>query len=492
MFPIENDSDDPDQDGIYFRNVSESDSYYSFLEAGLGSPSCPFFPGPEVTDSDNLFWFDNFNAHPNEVLNIFLLNDPPEYTSCLKEANLALVDKPTEIIPDDILRTAWGGIAIKNTSSSYHGHTLIQNYYSFYKDLVGIGELSKLRDDVPWFPGKYHSIKCTVLDQFAILLNHEIGHILGLWHSDSTNSILMNTEGYPGIPLTKDNNNSTMSYNSNNLHKTFTSSQLSYMHCGLEDPSSYISSLLLQSDDIVHICSEAVQGPIVVLSGDITAINTEGETIESSANTDVKGDINYDANRAIKLTPGFHANPNIGCLDLNINPELYVTCRDLTISDLDSEWNLGENNCFSDRGFHVGNGFECWEDLSEFRQADEKGSASLFGQPFTCGHDHSAEHHHGHGTRKMEDIQSNNKIAIHPNPVGHTLHIQFSSNDLNAVEDAKIELLDVLGRTLNINIQQPNSEVGNIDMRNLKTGLYWVIIKDKKGKVLHREGVVKK
>jgi bifunctional DNase/RNase len=77
-----------------------------------------------------------------------------------------------------------------------------------------------------------------------------------------------------------------------------------------------------------------------------------------------------------------------------------------------------------------------------------------------------------------ESTISNEMFAVYPNPVNNTLNISLVSNTLD-VEMNKVTISDVNGRI----IKEFNSNLNQLDVQDLNSGVYFLNIETSNGKV---------
>jgi len=84
-----------------------------------------------------------------------------------------------------------------------------------------------------------------------------------------------------------------------------------------------------------------------------------------------------------------------------------------------------------------------------------------------------------------KSIEETASINIHPNPVKDELNISFINN---SIKNYDIQLVDMTGNILYSIITRTNQ---TINMNKYSTGLYYIIIKDKSGKMIRKEKIIK-
>ncbi len=472
LFPFESDLDsyDPDQDGIYFWDVDQVSPYMNY-STDISS-NCPSDLGLNYYNHNQ--WYDIVKRHTSEAINIILVNDHPDYIECIRELNENIpppIPPATEVEGNLIKKIPSRGVA--NGFLATNSYLVLAGFYTHYHNLFG------MREDFPWFSGGYIREKCSVMSIYGQLLIHEVGHNLGLYHTNAlNNSSLGSCDGINNISLHYNNN--FMSYTPNLQREVFTPCQLSFMHCNLENPNSTVHSYLLKDTDVVQYCSEEV-GTDFTMSGNIEPGIYSYRNIYTENNTNaigMNGNIEIEASRSIVLSEGFSSNILNAWNDvkLNIDPDMYETCSSTNIFNFPDFSNMTQGGCNDSGGFHVGPGFDfgCHSALGARLAQGPDARNSHYPMVSYCGHDHKQEN-------PEEFIKDNNKdggsLIITPNPSDGIFRIE----NIDGFGNYFITVYDVQGRI----VQEKNGETdfGNIpmDLKGLNNGVYFISIKNDSG-----------
>jgi hypothetical protein len=84
----------------------------------------------------------------------------------------------------------------------------------------------------------------------------------------------------------------------------------------------------------------------------------------------------------------------------------------------------------------------------------------------------------------ISELFNDNSIKIFPNPTSKELFIEMQNR-----EDVNISVFNIFGQS--VFTSRVQSENGSIDISGLRTGIYFVEIKDLKGNVLLSEKIIK-
>lgn len=289
LTPAANDPNDTDQDGICFHN---SASHY-YLAPDMGSNNS-LYPGGTVIYSQSSSDFSRYNTFGDQsgnVVNIYMPALHPEYVQEIMNGN------------QTVSTTGW--------AEWYGENNLV---------LIGAYERFQNLDNHPiqgsfpgtYFTGWYYGFG---LSSFAKLLNHEMGHILGLRHSWSFSDDYFGGLDCGDSPLNPNLYNSANHSHSNNMmdynadQDALTPCQLGIIHYNLMHRPNYYYNKLKKD-----YCAVDPSKNI--------SINT-GQNIVWSSSKFLKGNliIENGATLTIKCYVGM---PTSGMITVNVGGKLIV------------------------------------------------------------------------------------------------------------------------------------------------------------------------
>ena len=226
------DSRDGSDKGIYFHN---DDALYSYDNKNKGMKNNNLF---------SLAHFEKYKVNADKVLNIFFLKHPKD----------SLQSKSYTLSANGVGTSQWAKIV---------------GAFAYSRDSI-IAEDGKLIPRGTWF--------------MASLLNHEIGHSLGLWHTWNINDGCEDTPQNPGCwnigppPCDKAVSNNMMDYNA--CQCALTPCQIGKIQYGFFRESSTSKKYLVENwcelkasaniyiqDSVIWNCKKNVSGEIFILDG---------------------------------------------------------------------------------------------------------------------------------------------------------------------------------------------------------------------------------
>jgi hypothetical protein len=82
-------------------------------------------------------------------------------------------------------------------------------------------------------------------------------------------------------------------------------------------------------------------------------------------------------------------------------------------------------------------------------------------------------------------------IKVYPNPISSVLKLQFGTTENVGTQNLQLEVQDVYGRTVKNKVVQTDNKVQEINLTNVISGNYFLVIRNENGTLLRTIKLVK-